>query len=118
MDFITYPKDRKGYDTVFIIMDQLSKAPISIPYQKETTAKEMAWLWLRDVFQWTGPPDSIISDQGGQFMSEFWSEVCRYLEIKLKLSTAHHPQTNKQTEITNQYLSQKLKAFVSHAQNN
>jgi hypothetical protein len=49
-------------------------------------------------------------------MSEFWSEVCQYLGVKLKLSTTYHPQTNGQTEIANQYLSQKLRVFVSHAQ--
>jgi hypothetical protein len=51
-------------------------------------------------------------------MLEFWSEVYRCLGVKLKLSTAHHPQTDRQTEIANQYLSQKLRAFISHTQDN
>jgi hypothetical protein len=50
MDFMIYLKDWKGYDIVFVIVDWLSKALVSIPCQKETTAKEMVWLWLRDVF--------------------------------------------------------------------
>ena len=116
MDFMTYPQDRKGYNTIFVIVDRLNKVLVLIFCQKETTAKGMARLWLENVFRWTGPPDSIVSDRGGQFVSEFWSEVCRCLGIKLKLSTAHHPQTDGQTEIANQYLSQKLRAFVNHAQ--
>jgi hypothetical protein len=44
MDFMIYLKDQKGYDIVFMIVDWLSKVLVFIPCQKETTAKEMAWL--------------------------------------------------------------------------
>ncbi|KAE8555297.1 hypothetical protein EYB25_003845 [Talaromyces marneffei] len=84
-------------------------------HKKTTTAKEMARLWIRYVFPWTGLPDSIVSDRGGQFVSEFWSEVCRILRIKLKLSTARHAQTDGQTEIANQYLQQRLRPYVNFA---
>jgi hypothetical protein len=65
---------------VFVTVDCLSKRAVSMPCYKETTmAKEMARLWIRYIFLWTGLPDSIILDRGGQFVSEFWSEVCQIL---------------------------------------
>jgi transposase InsO family protein len=118
MDFRSFPKDRHGYDSVFVIVDRLSKRPISIPCHKTVTAKEMAQLYIDHVYRWTGPPDTIVSDRGGQFISEFWNEVCRILGIKLKLSTSHHPQTDGQTEIVNQYMAHRLRPFVNHYQDN
>jgi len=41
------------------------------------------------VYQWTGPPDTIVSDWGPQFISDFWNEFCRILGVKLRLSTAY-----------------------------
>jgi transposase InsO family protein len=118
MDFMTYPKDQKGYDTVFVIVDRLSKIPISIPCYKDVDARQMAELWVTHAYRRTGPPDSIVSDRGSQFVSEFWKEVCRILGVKITLSTADHAQTDGQTEIANQYLSQRLRSFVNHFQDN
>ena len=59
-----------------------------------------------------------MSDRGPQFISDFWDEFCRILGIKLKLSTAFHPQTDGQTEIMNQYLDQRLRPFVNYYQDN
>jgi hypothetical protein len=116
MDFMEFPMDRYGFDIVFVTVDRLSKRPVSMPCKKKTaTAMEMARLWIRYVFPWTGLPDSIVSDRGGQFVSEFWNEVCRILQIKVKLSTARHAQTDGQTEIANQYLQQRLRPYVNFA---
>jgi hypothetical protein len=63
-------------------------------------------------------PDSIVSDYRLQFISEFWNELCRILGIKLKLSTAFYLQTDRQTEIINQYIDQQLYPFVNYYQDN
>ncbi|KAI1828762.1 hypothetical protein DTO006G1_9961 [Penicillium roqueforti] len=118
MDFRSFPKDRHGYDAVFVVVDRLSKRPISIPCQKETDAKAMARLFVDHVIRITGIPDTIVSDRGGQFISEFWTEFCRILGIKRKLSTAYHPQTDGQSEIANQYMAQRLRPYVEQNQDN
>ncbi len=46
-----------------------------------------------------GIPESIVTDWGLLFISQFWSLLCYFLGIKKKLSTAFHPQTDGQTEI-------------------
>ena len=46
MDFKLMPKDKAGYDNVFVVIDCLSKQAVSIPCHKTITAKEMAWLYI------------------------------------------------------------------------
>ncbi|KAJ6110208.1 gag/polymerase/env polyprotein [Penicillium sp. IBT 16267x] len=108
MDFRSFPKDKHGFDAVLVVVDRLTKRPISLPCHKTTGAPELARLFISGVMRYCGLPDSIMSDRGGQFVLEFWTEVCRILGIKRKLSTAHHPQTDGQT--------QRLRVLVNHRQ--
>jgi predicted aspartyl protease len=105
MDFRSFPKDRLGYDAALVVVDRLGKRPISIPCHKTVGPRELAELFVEHVYRHYGAPDTIVSDRGGQFISEFWGEFCRILGIKLKLSTAHHAPTDGQTEIVNNILS-------------
>jgi transposase InsO family protein len=118
IDFHELPRDRNGYDTVMIMVDRFGKRCISIPCKKTTDAKEAAKLYIQYPYRIYGPPDTIVSDRGPQFISAFWDEFTRILGIKLKLSTAYHPQTDGQTEIVNQCLDQKLRPFVNYSQDN
>ena len=118
MDFQSFPPDTYGYDTIFVVIDRLSKQAFSIPYFKTTTAKDMARLYIQNIYRIRGAPESIVSDRGPQFISDFWDEFCRILGVQLKLSTAFHPETDGQTEIMNQYLAQRLRPFTSYYQDN
>lgn len=57
-----------------------------------------------------------MSDRGGQFISEFWTELCKVLGIQIKLSSSHHPPTNGQTEVMNQFIAQPLRPFINYYQ--
>lgn len=57
-----------------------------------------------------------MSDQGPQFVSQFWDHLTRCLKIKSFLSTAYHPETDSQTERWNAILEQYLRAYVSYMQ--
>ena len=118
MDFHELPKDRNGYDTVWILVDRFGKRAFSIPCKKTITAKEAAQLYIQHVYRIYSLLDTIVSDRGPQFISAFQNEFTRILGIKLKLSTACHPQTDGQTEIVNQYLDQRLRPFVNYFQDN
>jgi transposase InsO family protein len=63
----------------------------------------MARLFIRYIYSYFGPLDSIVSDRGLQFISKFWKEFCCILGVEIRLSIADHPQTDGQTEIMNQY---------------
>lgn len=116
MDFRSFPKSRNGYDAALVVVDRLGKRGFAIPCHKTTTAKDMAHLFLTHVYPWVGLPDSIVSDRGGQFISDFWDELCRILRIRVKLSSGQHPQTNGQTEVMNQWIAQRLRPYVDHYQ--
>ena len=118
IDFHELPKDRCGYDNVVLFVDRFGKRVITVPCYKTVDAKETARIFIRYVYPYYGPPDTIVSDRGPQFISAFWNEFTGALGIKLKLSTAYHPQTDGQTEIVNQYLDQRLRPFVSYFQDN
>jgi hypothetical protein len=62
MDFKSAPKDKKGFDNIYVVIDRLTKQAISIPCYKEITAEGIARLFIRYVYSYFGPPDSIVSD--------------------------------------------------------
>jgi len=42
MDFKLMPKDKAGYNNIFVVINHLSKQAVSIPYHKTITTKEIA----------------------------------------------------------------------------
>jgi len=111
------PGTKNSYDSIFVIVDRLTKFAYFIPYNEATDAKDMAYYFLKHIVSQNGLPDEIISDRGSTFASKFWQELTAQLGIKSKLSTAYHPQTDGQTERTNQTLEQYLRCFVNYEQN-
>jgi len=87
-----------------------------IPITEKTSAKGLARLFRDDVWKLHRLPKSIISDWGPQFAAGLMKELNEMLEIKSKLSTAFHPQTDGQTERVNQELEQYLRMFIDHRQ--
>ena len=60
-----------------------------------------------------GLPDSVVSDRGSVFASNFLGELYKLLGIKHKMSTAFHPQTDGQTERLNREINQYLHTYVN-----
>ena len=76
-------------------------------------AKELAKIFLEQIFRLHGLPSVIISDRGPQFAAKFWRKFCEILDIDVRLSSAYHPQTDGQTERMNQTLEQYLRCLLS-----
>jgi len=87
-----------------------------IPTTDKTLAEGLARMFRDYVWKLHGLPESIISDRGVQFAANLMRELNQILGIKTRLSTAFHPQTNGQTEKTNQELEQYLRMFIDHRQ--
>ena len=116
MDFVVDLPPSKGMNTILVVVDRLTKMAHFIPYKGLPTAKQTADLVLKEVFRLHGIPDDVVSDRGVQFTSKFWKDFCLALGVKVNLSSAFHPQSNGQTERTNQTLEQYLRCFSSHLQ--
>ena len=106
MDFMTDLPVSQGFDSLFVVVDCLSKATIIAPCNKTITAEETAKLYMNHVWRHTGLPQQVISDQGPQFASQVMQEVWRKLGIKSTMSIAFHPQRDSETERINQELEQ------------
>lgn len=116
MDFITDLPRSSGSTVIWVVVDRFSKMAHFIPLPGLPSARELADLFLNHVFRLHGAPDDIVSDRGVQFISRFWRSFCSRLGINLSFSSGFHPETNGQTERTNQTLEQYLRCFVSDCQ--
>ena len=105
-----------GKDAILVVCDRLSKMTHFVTTTKGTSAEGLARLFRDNVWKLHGLPESVVSDRGPQFAAELTKELNRMLEIKTKLSTAFHPQTDGQTERMNQEVEQYLRFFIEHRQ--
>ncbi|GJV84173.1 putative reverse transcriptase domain-containing protein [Tanacetum coccineum] len=113
MDFVTkLPKSSQGYDTIWVIVDRLTKSAIFIPMRETDTLEKLARMYLKEVVTRHGIPVSIICDRDPRFASNFWRSLQKALGTSLDMSTAYHPQTDGQSERTIQTLEDMLRACV------
>ncbi|GJU19158.1 putative reverse transcriptase domain-containing protein [Tanacetum coccineum] len=69
-------------------------------------------LYIKEIVSRHGVPISIISDRDSRFTSRFWQSMQSALGTQLDMSTAYHPETNRQSERTIQTLKDMLRACV------
>jgi transposase InsO family protein len=113
MDFIVgLPRTAKGFDSIWVIVDRLTKIAHFIPVKTGHPVVVYAQLYIARILSMHGVPKTIVSDQGPQFVSMFWSELHKSLGTKLLHSLAYHPQTSGQTERVNPILEDMLRACV------
>ncbi|GJQ93631.1 putative reverse transcriptase domain-containing protein [Tanacetum coccineum] len=97
MDFVTkLPKSSQGYDTIWVIVDRLTKSAIFVPMRETDPMDKLARMYLKEVVTRHGIPLSIICDRDPRFASNFWRSLQNALGTSLDMSTAYHPQTDGQ----------------------
>ncbi|GJZ06625.1 putative reverse transcriptase domain-containing protein [Tanacetum coccineum] len=110
MDFVSgLPRTPSGYDTIWVIVDRLTKSAHFLPMKK---MEKLTRLYLKEIVCRHGVPVSIISDRDSHFTSNFWRSLQEALGMNLDMSTAYHPQTDGQSERTIQTLEDMLRACV------
>nr|GEW45928.1 putative reverse transcriptase domain-containing protein [Tanacetum cinerariifolium] len=113
MDFVTkLPKSPQGYDTIWVIVDRLTKLAIFAPMRETDPLEKLAKLYLKEVVARHGIPVSIICDRDPRFASRFWRTLQKALGTSLDMSTAYHPEIDGQSERTIQTLEDMLRACV------
>jgi hypothetical protein len=92
MDFITtLPKSNRGHDSIWVVVDHLTKVAHFIPVKTTHNGRELADLYIARIMCLHGVPKTIVSDCGTQFTSHFWAKLHEALGTKLAFSTAYHP---------------------------
>ena len=99
-----------------VVVDQFTKMAHFIELEEKAIAREVADVFLKEVWKHHGLPTEIISDMDAKFAGEFWESLCKKLGIKRKMSTVYHPQTDGQTERVSQVLGGYLCIFVNYDQ--
>ena len=87
-----------------------------IPTNTRVTAKEVTWLFVKEIVRLHGMPESIVSDRDAKFTSSFWKELHWLMGTKLLMSTSFHPQMDGVTEQANRSIRQVLWAMVCNDQ--
>jgi transposase InsO family protein len=109
LDLITDLPESHGYDCILTVTDHdCSKAAIFIPCHKTVDSEGVAALYAKKIFPHYGLPHRVILDRDPRFASKWIKELCRILGVDQNISTAYHPQTDGQSERTNQWLEQYL----------
>ena len=85
-----------------------------IPGKATSTAQDWAKALLNQLslVDW-GLPKVILSDRDRKFLGDLWSELFKLLGVGLLYSTAYHPQTDGQSERTNQTIEIALRYYLS-----
>ncbi|GJY61502.1 putative reverse transcriptase domain-containing protein [Tanacetum coccineum] len=113
MDFITkLPKTAAGFDSIWVIVDRLTKSAHFLRIRETDLKKKLTGLYMKEIVERHGIPMSIISDRDSHFTSRVWQSLHKALGMQLNLSTAYHPQTDRQSERTIQTLKGMLRACI------
>jgi len=110
--FRPIPATKAGNCFILVIIDRFSKLTKCVALRRITaisvaSANIDAWVACSD------PPDRILSDQGPQFMSNFFIAVMQVQGTETVRTTAYHPQTNGQAERYKRTMATQLRHYVT-----
>ncbi|GJS31961.1 putative reverse transcriptase domain-containing protein [Tanacetum coccineum] len=111
MDFVNgLPRTPSGYDTIWVIVERLTKSAHFLPIKKKDSMEKLTRLYLKEIVCRHGVPISIISDRDSHFTSIFWRSLQEALGANLNMSITYHPQIDGQSARTIQTLEDMLRA--------
>lgn len=113
MDFITDLPRSHHFDATLTITDLLTKYVFLMACRKDDSASQIARRAMHWPFGVFGLPKAIISDRDAKFTSKFWRALLKALGTELRFSTAYHPQTDGQSECTNQTVETTLRCLLA-----
>ena len=105
MDFVMgLPRTTRGMNSIWVIVDRLTKSGHFLPVKTQYNADELAVLYVNEIVRLHGDSVSIVSERDPKFVSRFKQSLQEAMGTELKFSTAFHPQTDGQSERTIQTL--------------
>jgi hypothetical protein len=76
MDFIIgLSTTQRGFDSIWVIVDRLTKSAHFIPVKSNYHPHQYADIYFQEVVHIHGVPKSIVSDRGPQFTARFWERL-------------------------------------------
>ena len=116
IDFLgPLPRTKNGNEHILVIIDQFTKWAECIPLPSQG-AECTARAAVHEFFARFGYPIQLVSDQGSNFESVLFKEMCKILHIRKSRTTAYRPSANGQAERVNRTLMDAIRCFVSPKQ--
>nr|GEW72496.1 putative reverse transcriptase domain-containing protein [Tanacetum cinerariifolium] len=110
MDFVTkLPRTSNGHNTIWVIVDRLTKSAHFIPTREIESMDTLTWLYIKEIVSHHRVPISIISDRDTHFTTRFWQSLQNALGTQLDMSTTYHPEIDGQSKGTIQTLEDMLR---------
>ena len=112
LDFVEGFPRVGGKLVVLTVVDRFSKYAHFIALGHPYSATSVARAFFDQIVRLHGIPCSIVSDRDPVFTSTFWTELFQLSGVELRLSSAFHPQTDGQSEVTNRILGVYLRCLA------
>lgn len=112
MDFIEGLPRVRGHSVILTVVDRFSKSAHFIALSHPYTAASVARAFFNTVVRLHGFPTSIVSDRDPVFTGNIWRDIFKLAGIKLRMSTAFHPQTDGQSEAVNKVIAMYLRCIT------
>lgn len=113
MDILKLPRSKEGFNYILLCVESLTRWPEAIPL-KDQSATTIAQALFREIFSRYGPPKTLLSDRGPNFMSGIVSELSQLLGVKRIHTASYNPKCNGACERYNRSIWQALRLHCKH----
>ena len=84
------PRTLKGLDSIWIVVDRLTKFAHFILINIKYSLERLTSLYINEIVRLHGVPSSIVYERNPRFTSRIWESLHKSLGTKLRLSSAYH----------------------------
>jgi hypothetical protein len=117
IDFIVgLSRTQLGYDSIWVIVDRLSKVAHVIPVKTTYYRPQLVELYMSRIVCLHGVPKKNVFDRGTQFILKLWERLPEIIDTHLNLSSTYHSLIDEQTERLNQILEEYAESLCSTVQ--
>jgi len=113
MDFIVNLPWSEGFNAIYVVVDHLMKHASFIPTTTGLNLEGFALLFVKYIVCCFGLPESIVMDRDPRWTTDFWLSIAKVLQMKMSLSSLHHPQHDGQMEVVNRLLTSMMCVFIA-----
>lgn len=111
------PVTTEGFKHLLTVQDNFSKFLWAVPLRTKT-ADEVAKAFAEDIVLKFGIPEVFLSDQGTNFESKLFKNLCKIFKIKKIRTSSHHPQSNGSLERCHRSMKEYFRQFINNDQSN